>query len=856
MPILSRSLLLALMLAGTGFARPDAVQSPARLTSGGVLSIPDAPFGLAGIDLPTIPGREFNIQAYGATGDGMALNTTAIQAAISTCSRSGGGRVIIPSGVWLTGPLKMESRVELHLESGALLLFSADHSLYPVIQTPSKSFVIASPLYGFGLEDIAITGPGIMDGAGESWRPVKKNKTTASQWNALLQSGGAVDEKGSVWWPSKAAMMGEAYLKNLQASKAKKEITAADFLPARDFLRPYMISFIDCKRVVVTEVTIRNSPKFALCPAWCDQLVIQNIKVNNEWWAQNGDGIDISACRHVLVEGCTVSAGDDGICMKSSARRGRSGPALEKVIVRDCIVYRGHGGFVVGSNTEGGMRDLLVENCTFIGTDIGLRFKSARGRGGAVENIRIRKIRMSGIVNEAIHFDTFYETESADTLIQPVTAETPLFRGITMEDVRCASAARAIVMAGLPEQPIQDIVIRESAFTASRGISLTDVSGLSLTQVRFHAGQGPLLTAKRCSGITIDGVPFSQSSNARFGSDIWRQLMHHDDAWFATAAAGAAAEQVLLYQCPCGGWPKNIDMVRPLTPEEKRALAAAPPADTAATIDNGATWTQLLFLARVNAAAPEPRFMDAFKRGLNYLLTAQYPNGGWPQFYPLHQGYYSHITYNDDAMIGVLTLLKEIADDQPMYRFIDQDRRRLAAQALERGIGCILKTQLTEGGKRTSWCAQYDEHTLAPAAARTYELVSLSGEESVGIVRFLMSLDHPDSLIAAAIQGAVAWFEQVKITGIRVDHVADASSPYGYNKVVVADSTMPPMWARFYIIGSNRPFFSDRDGRIHFDLAEISSERRNKYAWLGYWPQALLEKEYPAWHARYAALHP
>ncbi len=835
----ARFLALALMLAGSGF-----------VPSTSLLALPRDEEFAAAIQRPVIPQRSLSIREFGAVGDGHTLCTAAIQKAIDACARAGGGQVVIPSGIWLTGPIHLESRIDLHLERGALLLFSRDHTLYPILQAPTRGWQVASPIYGYGLEDVAITGPGIMDGAGESWRPVKKFKTTARQWQELIRAGGVVDEKEGMWWPSREAMAGEAWLKKLQAAKGKKEITAADMEPARDYLRPYMISLIDCKRVLVADVTVKNSPKFALCPAWCDQLVIRNVKVNNEWWAQNGDGIDISACRNVLVDACTVTAGDDGICLKSSGRSGRSEPALENVLIRNCIVYHGHGGFVVGSNTDGGMRNIDVENCTFIGTDVGLRFKSARGRGGVVEQIRIRNIRMQDIAGEAIGFDAFYESAPADTLARPVTRETPVFRDITIDSLYCAGAARALVMTGLPEMPIRNIRIRDAHITATSGARLQDVHDLTLERVVIRPDQGELFRWNRCSGLTLDGVPISQANGARFGSEIWRQLMQHEMAWFASREANAAAENVLLYQCPCGGWPKNIDMVRPLTAAERSALAAAPPADTAATIDNGATWTQLLFLARVNAESPEPRWIEAFYRGLDYLLAAQYANGGWPQFYPLHPGYFSHITYNDDAMIGVLTLLKQIADDRPEYRFIDPERRRRAGEALNKGIGCILRTQLVTAGQRTAWCAQYDEHTLAPAAARAYELVSLSGEESVGIVRFLMSLDAPDSLTVAAIQGAIAWLKEVRIAGIRVDHVADASSPTGYNKVVVADPAAAPMWARFYLIGSNRPFFSDRNGRIYYDLAEISSERRNDYAWLGYWPALLLEKEYPAWLAR------
>jgi polygalacturonase len=486
--------------------------------SAACVRITGAPFGISEIRLPAIPAKSFSIREFGAVGDGHFLNTEAIQKAISACAAAGGGKVIVPPGIWLTGPIRLESKINLHLEAGALVLFSTDHSLYPIITAPARGLGVAPPLYGFGLEDVAITGMGILDGAGESWRPVKKFKTTSSQWKELLQSGGVVDEKVNMWWPSLAAMNGADYLEKLQAVKKKKEITPEDFLPARDFLRPYMVSLIDCRRVLIEGVTIKNSPKFALCPAWCEEMVIRDIKVNNEWWAQNGDGIDISACRNVLVERCTVTAGDDGICMKSSSRSGHSAPALENIIIRDCIVYHGHGGFVVGSNTDGGIRSILVENCTFIGTDVGLRFKSSRGRGGVVEDIQIRKIFMRDIVNEAILFDSFYEAERLDVIAHPVTGETPVFRGISMDSIYCVGAGQAIAMAGLPEMPIQEISIRNGAFTTDKGIGMELVQGIIFKNIDLNPAQGPVFAFKQSSGIVLDKINYPD------GAEVMLQL--------------------------------------------------------------------------------------------------------------------------------------------------------------------------------------------------------------------------------------------------------------------------------------------------------------------------------------------
>ncbi len=372
------------------------------------------------------------------------------------------------------------------------------------------------------------------------------------------------------------------------------------------------------------------------------------------------------------------------------------------------------------------------------------------------------------------------------------------------------------------------------------------------TRIGVSAGKGLLRTTFFLVIIAQAGWGAQQPFAVSFSSPTWAALMSREASWYATKEALTVAENVLLYQRASGGWPKNIDMTKAVAAPQRQKLAAHPD-EPYATIDNSATYTQLFFLARMIGNHAEPRYVASFERGLDYLLEAQYDNGGWPQFYPLLKGYYSRITYNDDAMIGVLCLLRAVVEEEGAYAFVDRARRERATAAVHKGITCILATQLEEDGKPTGWCAQYDEETLLPAPARAYELISLSGKESVAIVQFLMGIDPPSPAVANAIRGAVDWFERVKITGIRVDHVRDASSPIGFNKVVVHDVTAPPLWARFYLIGPNKPFFSDRDGRIYFDMAEISSERRNDYAWLGDWPAVLLQRDWPAWQARWGS---
>lgn len=329
----------------------------------------------------------------------------------------------------------------------------------------------------------------------------------------------------------------------------------------------------------------------------------------------------------------------------------------------------------------------------------------------------------------------------------------------------------------------------------------------------------------------------------------WRDVLNQAPAWYSSAEAVRIADNVLLWQRASGGWPKNTEMATALSAQEADALAKQK-AEADSTIDNGATYTQLLFLAKVLQATQQARFKAAFLQGLDYLFAAQYPNGGWPQYFPLRKGYYTHITYNDNAMVNVLTLLRALVRRQPEYAFVDDARRQRAAQALEKAIDCILKTQVRVNGKLTVWCAQHDEKTLQPAPARAYEKISLSGSESAGIVRFLLGIEQPNPQIVEAVRAAVAWFEQAKLTGIKVTEKRDAALPRGFDRVVIQDAQAGPLWARFYEIGTNRPIFCGRDSVVKYSLAEIEHERRTGYSWYTNSPAVLLDKDYPDWVAR------
>lgn len=333
----------------------------------------------------------------------------------------------------------------------------------------------------------------------------------------------------------------------------------------------------------------------------------------------------------------------------------------------------------------------------------------------------------------------------------------------------------------------------------------------------------------------------------------WQNALKQKPEWYAGVEALRVADNLLVYQRDVGGWPKNIDMAAPLTEKERADLVRSKSEtgkESSATIDNGATFTQLEYLARVYTAQKHERHREAFLKGLDYLLAAQYDSGGWPQYFPLRKGYYSHITYNDNAMAGVLELLRDVARGKPAYVFVDEARRAKSEKAVERGVECILKTQVVVKGRKTVWGAQHDATTFAPAPARKFEPVSLASRESVGVTRFLMSIERPEARVVEAVESAIEWFRATQVSGVRWVERREPAQPGGFERTAVKDAAAPPIWARFYEIGTNRPVFEGRDGIVRYDVSEIEAERRNGYGWYTEEPLKLINKDYTAWQKR------
>lgn len=467
----------------------------------------------------------FSIIKFGARNDGVFLNTNSINNAINAANKKGGGVVVIPPGLWLTGPIEIKSNVNLHLQRNATLQFTDDLSQYQLVEGNWEGLPQMrnqSPISATNAENIAITGFGIIDGNGDAWRMVKKDKLSASAWKNLVASGGVVSEDGKIWYPTAQSLAGSK-LKNPGVIDGTKD--AAFYESVKDFLRPNLLVISRSKKILLEGVTFQNSPAWCLHPLMSEDITVRNISVKNPWYAQNGDGIDLESCKNVLIENSVFDVGDDGICIKSgrdAAGRARAMPT-ENVVIQNCTVYAAHGGFVIGSEMSGGARNIYVENCTFIGTDIGLRFKTTRGRGGIVENIFIKNIAMKDIIGEAILFDMYYAAQDPIPLagekreppkVQslPVTEATPQFRNFHISNVTCYGAEKAIFVRGLPEMNVQNIVLENMILQAKQGLDMTEGNNITLSNIQLITKEkNPVMNIHNSRNIKLAKIGYASA---------------------------------------------------------------------------------------------------------------------------------------------------------------------------------------------------------------------------------------------------------------------------------------------------------------------------------------------------------
>lgn len=465
----------------------------------------------------------FNIKKFGAIADGLTLNTVSINKAITACSAKGGGVVLVPGGMWLTGPVEMKSNVNLHIDRDAILLFTTDFDQYPLVEGTyegRRSARNQSPIWGNNLQNIAITGRGVVDGNGDVWRMVGKDRLTEREWKAKKASGGLVSEDDRIWFPSAKTKLAHEQRRGTAMLAGQ---TLKDFEDIKDFLRPNLVVFNGCKKVLLEGVTFQNSPAWCLHPVLCEDLTIRNVFAKNPDYAQNGDGLDVESCRNVLIEGCTFDVGDDGICIKSGKdEEGRKrGKPTENVIVRNNIVYKGHGGFVIGSEMSGGARNIFVYDCSFMGTNIGLRFKTARGRGGVVENIYVKNIRMKDIVEDAILWDMYYFTkppaagQKAD--VPPVTEATPRFRNFHISGIVCNGAKRGIFIRGLPEMRVRDIGLDNIVLKTGKGAEIIEANDIRMKNITLISDKAaPVVYVESGSNIRLNGFKYAPDAGLLF----------------------------------------------------------------------------------------------------------------------------------------------------------------------------------------------------------------------------------------------------------------------------------------------------------------------------------------------------
>jgi DNA sulfur modification protein DndE len=485
-------------------------------------------YQLPKIYTPHFKKDTFNILNYGAIADGFTLNSVAINKTIDECAKAGGGTVLVPRGSFVTGPIIMKSNINLHLAKGTLIIYTKDFDQYPLVRSAFEGVDAArcqSPLVAENLENIGITGEGIMNGNGFYWRPIKKDKMTDSQWKAHQKSyGGVISADGRTWYCSPKALLAA---KTNNIGKLTEGKTLKDFEDVKDYMRPNMIRISQCKNVLIQDVTFENSPAWTTHVTMSEHITIRNLKVKNIWYGANTDALDLESCKNALVEDCNFDTGDDGITIKSGrdADGRKRGMPTKDVIVKNCVVYHAHGGFVVGSEMSGGVNNMFVSNCTFIGSDIGLRFKTTRGRGGMVENIYVNNINMKDIPAEAILFDMYYMAKDPVVLAgekrEPPVVEsklvdetTPQFQNFYFRNITCNGAAKGILVRGIPEMHIKNILIENAVIQADEGIDIQEVSNITLNNVTMLSkNTNPVTYILNSDNITINNLKYKDSAD-------------------------------------------------------------------------------------------------------------------------------------------------------------------------------------------------------------------------------------------------------------------------------------------------------------------------------------------------------
>jgi len=434
-----------------------------------------APFDMPQLKRPVFPERVFDINDFGAVADGNTLNTKAIADAIGACAKAGGGTVLVPKGVWLTGAVHLKSNIRLHIVKDAELRFSTNFDDYlPVVFTRfegNECYNYSPFIYANGCNNIAITGEGLLNGQGKVWWP----------WVRETQKADA-----------RANRLRNAQYNNIPV---KERV----FGTVEDALRPNFVQPINCKNVLIEGPTFTGSPMWNIHPVYCENVIIRQITVVNPW-SPNTDGVDIDSCKNVLIEQNCFDTSDDCIVLKSGKNEDgwRVGKACENVVIRHCYSKQGHGGVVIGSEMSGDVRNVYIHDCHFNKTYNGLRVKSKRGRGGIVENIWAENVTMTDIIEDAIRLNMFYSCGMKSLSDKP-----GIFRDMYFKNIVCQGAERSIKIAGLPEKPIENINLENVVIYSKKGVLCTDAKDISLKNVTIIPAEDPVMTLESCSDIKI-----------------------------------------------------------------------------------------------------------------------------------------------------------------------------------------------------------------------------------------------------------------------------------------------------------------------------------------------------------------
>ncbi len=474
--------LFALLLSAS-IVRPANCQQPAEEP----IAPLRAPFPMADLTRPVFSDRAFDIRSFGAVEGGVVKNTAAIRKTIEAAAVAGGGRVVIPPGIWLTGPIHLDNNINLVVSTGAEVRFSQDVNDYlPVVfsrHEDTECYKYSAFIYANGKKNIAVTGGGVLNGQGRPWWTFKQSRKAA-----------------------------EALVIDMGNRNVPVEERIFDGRDGRE-LRPAFFQPMNCVNVLVENVTFRYGAFWTITPTYCENVIVRRVTVKTvgeEGHAPNGDGVDPSSCRNVLIEQCTFDTGDDCIAIKAGRDRDglRVGRPTENVVVRNCVGLSGHGGVVIGSETSGGIRNVYATDCTFNGTDRIVRIKTARGRGGILENMWFDHLRADTIQYEAIHLNMLYTGTRLPA--QPIGPATPMIRNIHVTDVSCAyGKSYALEILGLPERTVENVTFRSLRMRSAQGVHIVDADSIALTDLDVRPEQGPVVDLDAARNVMIDslGVP-------------------------------------------------------------------------------------------------------------------------------------------------------------------------------------------------------------------------------------------------------------------------------------------------------------------------------------------------------------